>query len=75
MTNVTIAVPNDLKSKLDNYPEINWSEVARQAWRQKLQLLATFDLITANSKATDKDVERLSKKIKKGIADSYEKKA
>ncbi|MEK6954167.1 MAG: hypothetical protein AABX01_04110 [Candidatus Micrarchaeota archaeon] len=75
MTNVTIAVPNDLKSRLDGYPEINWSEEARKAWREKLRLLAILDLLTAKSTATDKDIEELSKKIKKGIADSYEKKA
>lgn len=75
MTNVTIAVPNDLKSKLDGRPEINWSEVARQAWRQKLSQLETLDKLTANVNVTDEDIEELSKKVKKGVADWHDKRS
>ena len=39
MVNVTIAVPEELKKLLDAHAEINWSEVARQAWWKKAREL------------------------------------
>jgi hypothetical protein len=67
MVNVTISVPQDLKDLLDKHPEMNWSEVARQAWKKKAEQLELLDKITASSKATDKDINELAKAIKKGI--------
>ena len=32
MVTMTLAVPKDLKERMDSFPEINWSEVARQAF-------------------------------------------
>ncbi len=75
MVNMTISVPEDLKSRLDSRPEINWSEVARQAWREKADKLDFLDKLTVNSKATDKDIEELARKVKRGMAAKYDKKA
>jgi len=55
MDTITVAVPNDLKEEMDQFPEINWSEVARQAFQQKiadLKFLRAFrsqSTITAES--------------------------
>lgn len=68
MANMTISYPDELKKLLDKYPELNWSEVARQAWRQKAEQLELLNRLTANSKATDKDVMEISRKINRGIA-------
>ncbi len=68
MVNVTIAVPEELKKLLDSHPEINWSEVARQAWWQKARELELLNKLASASKASDKDVLDLAKMIKKGIA-------
>ena len=72
MANFTIAVPDDLKALLDRHPEMNWSEVARQAWRNKVEQLELLNQLTAGSKATDKDVEEISRKIKAGMARWHE---
>lgn len=40
---------------------------------EQLKRLEALKAITAKSKATDKDVEELSKKIKKGILKRHEK--
>ncbi len=69
MVNVTIAVPEELKKLLDNHPEINWSEVARQAWWQKARELDLLNKLTSASKASDKDVLELARMIKKGMAE------
>ena len=73
MVNVTISVPEDLKKLLDKHPEMNWSEVARQAWWQKARELELLNQLTKSSKATDKDVLDLARVIKKGIADWHNK--
>ena len=71
MVNVTIAVSEDLKKLLDRFPEINWSEVARQAWMAKIRQLELLNELTKKSHATDKDIEELAAKIKKGLAKKY----
>jgi len=68
MVNMTITVPDELKKMLDKYPEMNWSEVARQAWKQKAEQLELLNRLTAKSKATDKDIMELSRLVNKGIA-------
>lgn len=73
MVNVTIAVPEELKKLLDTHPEINWSEVARQAWWQKARELDLLNKLTSATKASDKDVLELAKMIKKGVADWHNK--
>ncbi len=75
MVNVTISVPVDLKDSLDRHPEINWSEVARQAWREKASQLDLLDKLTGSSRASEKDVESLARLIKKGIAEWHDKQA
>ena len=67
MVNMTIAVPDDLKRMLDRHPEMNWSEVARQAWKQKVEHLELLNRLTAKSKVTDKDIMEIAGKLKKGI--------
>jgi len=73
MANMTISVPNELKAMLDRYPEMNWSEVARQAWKNKAEQLELLNKLTERSKATDKDIEELGRLIKKGIANKHDK--
>lgn len=35
----TFSIPKDLKEKLDKFPEVNWSEVAKQVILRKLKKL------------------------------------
>lgn len=71
MPNVTVFVSDDLKKEMDENSLINWSEVARRAFTQQLRDLKLLEEITSKSKATDKDVEELSLKVKKGVAKRY----
>jgi hypothetical protein len=70
--NFTVSLPSELKKVLDKYPEMNWSEVARQAWKRKAEQLELLNQITAGSKATDSDVVEISRKIKAGMARWHE---
>lgn len=71
MPNMTIRVPDDLKSAIDAHPEINWSEVARQAMWQYVQKLEVADEIAANSDLTQDEADILSKDLKRDIAEHY----
>jgi len=37
MTTMTLAVPSELKHKMEEFPEMNWSEIARQAFIQRIK--------------------------------------
>lgn len=68
MVSVTLAVPENLKKEMDKHPELNWSEIARQAIQNKLLLLQKMDALLSNSKLTEEDAIELGRKVKKGIA-------
>jgi hypothetical protein len=71
MVNVTFAVPTDLKREMDGFPIINWSEVARQAFREKLGELELLKKITSKSKLTEKDALELGRKINASITKKH----
>ena len=68
MVNITLTVSEDLKKKMDQFAEVNWSEVARQAIQEKMRELLLVRSITSKSKLTEEDVEEIGNKIKKAIA-------
>jgi len=68
MVNITLSVPENLHKRMKNFSEIRWSEVARKALEQKINDLETLEKIAAKSKLTKKDVEEISKKIKRAAA-------
>lgn len=53
---------------MDNFPEMNWSAIAREAIKQRLTMLYKFKEFTKNSKMTEKDALELGKKINKAVA-------
>ncbi len=68
MTNMTLAVPEDLHKIMEKHKEIKWSEVARQAIWEKARKLELMDRLLAKSELTEKDAEEIGHKIKHGIA-------
>ncbi|MBN2067063.1 MAG: hypothetical protein JW744_01190 [Candidatus Diapherotrites archaeon] len=68
MANVCVSVSDEMKGKLDKFETVNWSAVARQAFANEISKLELMDKLTSKSKATDKDIQELSKKVKAGIA-------
>ena len=71
MPTITLSVPEDLKREMDEFKEMNWSEVARAAIREKVSQLAILNAITAKSKFTEKDALDLGRKIRKGIHERH----
>ena len=68
MTNMTLAVPEDLHEIMKKYDTIKWSEIARQALWNQARKLELMDKLLAKSKLTEEDAERIGHKIKHGIA-------
>ena len=63
MPTITVNVDDDLKERMEKHPEINWSEVTRQAIRSKIEKLELMDELTADSELTDEDVDEIAAKI------------
>ncbi len=63
MTTLTLAVPDEMKKKMDSFPEMNWSEVARQAFRQKMVDMEFLRRFKEKSKLTETDALRLGREV------------
>jgi len=63
MPSITVNVDDDLKERMNNHPEINWSEVTRQAIQEKIEALEVMAELTSESELTDSDVEDIARKI------------
>ena len=68
MTNMTLAVPEDLQEIMQKHKDIKWSEVARQAMWEKATKLELMDKILSKSKFSEKDALELGKKVNEAIA-------
>jgi hypothetical protein len=68
MTTMTLAVPNDLKHKMERFPEINWSEVARQAFNQRVKDLEFLRKFKEQSEITEEDALQMGAKLNKRLA-------
>ena len=63
MPSITVNVDDELKERMENHPEINWSEVTRQAIQEKVETLEVMDELTSGSELTESDVQDIAKKI------------
>ncbi len=63
MPTITVNVDDDLKERMEKHPEINWSEVTRQAIQEKIETLEVMDELTSESELTEDDVEGIAQKI------------
>ncbi|MFC7078051.1 hypothetical protein [Haloarcula halophila] len=63
MPTITVNVDDTLKERMDNHPEINWSEVTRQAIQEKIEALEMMDTLTSESELTESDVQEIANKI------------
>jgi predicted CopG family antitoxin len=63
MPTITVSVDDDLKERMEQHPEINWSEVTRQAIQEKIEALEVMDELTSGSELTESDVQEIADKI------------
>ncbi len=67
MASLTLAIPADLRAEMKQFPEINWSEVARQAILQKTRQLKQLSRLFSKSTLTDQDALEIGKQIKRRV--------
>ena len=63
MPSITVNIDDDLKDQMERHPEINWSEVTRQAIQEKIEALEVMDELTSGSELTESDVADIADKI------------
>ena len=73
MTTMTLAVPSELKHKMETFPEMNWSEVARQAFMQRIKDLEFLKKFKSDSTLTEEDALKLGRELNKNLAKRYKK--
>ena len=74
MVSVTLAVPKELKEKMDVFSEINWSEVARKAIAKKISDLEFMDHFTKDSTMTELDAVKWGRELNQKLAKHYKEK-
>ena len=68
MVTMTLAVPEEMKKRLDSFPELNWSAVARTAFEQKLNDLDFLQRFKEKSTLTEADALRLGKEVSRAVS-------
>lgn len=68
MPKITVNIDDKLKDRMDAHPEINWSEVARTAYKEKVEALEMMERLSPVSELTDEDIEELSELIDSNVA-------
>ena len=71
MANITLSVPDSIHKKMKYFSEVRWSEVARKAIIEKIEMLALAEKLAQKSKLTEKDVEEFNKKIKSSASKRF----
>ncbi|WP_435075596.1 hypothetical protein [Halorubrum sp. HHNYT27] len=72
MPSITVNVDDDLKDQMERHPEINWSEVTRQAIQEKIEALEVMDELTSGSELTESDVADIADKINESARERVE---
>lgn len=65
MSSLTLSMPESLKRKMKELKYINWSEVARAAIIDKIQLLKKMEKLLSKSTLTEEDAVKYGRMIKK----------
>lgn len=71
MTTMTLSVPAELKHRMEEFSEMNWSAIAREAFKQKIADLEFLREFKSKSDMTKEDALQLGMKVNKSLAKRY----
>ena len=71
MRTLSVSVPEDLKKKMLQLDEINWSAIARKAFEEKIDEVKFLKNLASKSKLTEEDARELSEKINRSMAKKF----
>ncbi|HIJ14563.1 hypothetical protein J4399_07180 [Candidatus Woesearchaeota archaeon] len=64
MANITLSIPDDIHEEMKKMSDVRWSEVARRAIVEKIEMTKQIEKIASKSRLTEKDALEISKKVK-----------
>ena len=67
MASVTFSIPDKIKQAMEDFPWVNWSELAREEAIRRAQMAREFEefmKIVSHSKLSEKDADKIAEKIK-----------
>jgi hypothetical protein len=73
MVTVTLSVPIELKKRMEQFPEINWSEVARQAFMEKIEDLLFLQEFKSKSGMTMKEALEMGAETDGSLSRKYKR--
>ena len=71
MANLTLSLPNELKKMMENFPEINWSEVARDSIKKKITQLNFMKGFRIDSEISPEEALNLGREISELLLKRY----
>jgi len=73
MANITLSIPEDLKKEMEKFPEINWSEVARDSIKKKIAQLTFLKGFKMESDITVEDALKLGQEVNQLLVKRYKR--
>lgn len=73
MVNITLSIPEALKKEMENFPEINWSEVARDSIKKKIAQLSFLKGFRMDSDITVDEALKLGKEVNQLLVERYKR--
>lgn len=71
MVSVTLSVPEETREEMKEFPEINWSEVARQSIQKKIKDLMFLRRFKSESDLTKEEAIKLGRQLNKKLKEHY----
>ncbi len=73
MANITLSIPEDLKKEMEKFPEINWSEVARDSIKKKIAQLSFLKGFKMDSDITIDEALKLGQEVNQLLVKRYKR--
>jgi hypothetical protein len=68
MVSLTLSIPDDLKKEMEEFPEINWSEIARAAIKSRIEMLKKFKAFSKESELSKEESIKIGRMINKSVS-------
>lgn len=66
--NMTVTVEEDLWDEMKKHSEIRWSQVMKEAAREKIRALVVLNKLMNKNKLSEKDINEFALKLSKKIS-------
>jgi hypothetical protein len=71
MANLTLSIPDELKKMMENFPEINWFEVARDSIKKKIAKLNFIKTLRIDSEISPEEASNLGREVNELLLKHY----